>query len=97
LGTMQMCMMMAMVPMMMMPGMMMMMGMGLCWMLMMMCMWPLNNGERVTTMMPEGMTTKEGEECADECWIYVNGMMTRYVFRPFRPMKCTNESLATTP
>jgi len=98
LGMMQMCMMMAMVPVMMtMPGIMVMMGMMVCWMMVMMCMWPLNKGERVMKMIPQGMTMREGEECADECWIYVNGMMTRYVSPHLQSTKRTDNPLATIP
>lgn len=81
LGVMQMCILATMGPMIFfMPGMFMMPLMGLWWAVMRACMWPLNKGKRVTQMMPENMGG--ADENADESWIYVNGMMTRYASSP---------------
>lgn len=74
IGCMQMCCMVAMMCcVMMMPGVMAVPCMMLCVMLCMICCWPMNGDQvmRCPSPMPGS------EMMADECWIYINGSMTR--------------------
>lgn len=51
--------------------------MAVSWALIAVMMYPLNEGLMVSRIMPDAMSVREVDEVADECWIYLNSMMTR--------------------
>lgn len=80
MGLMQCCMLFCLPPLMMiMPGLMSLFVMAVCWAMNMAMCYPLNDGSRVNRVVPEGVSVRALEEMADEEWVFVGGMMTRYV------------------
>jgi hypothetical protein len=77
LGLMQVAMLVVGVPaMMVLPGVGGMVLLAMCWALMSIMMYPLNAGKRVVRVSCDGAME---DDRTDECWMFVNSMMTRYV------------------
>ena len=58
------------------PGFMSLFPVAVCWAVIAVLTYPMNEGPRVSRILPDGMSVTEADEVADEGWIYVKSMVT---------------------